>query len=123
MTQKQLSSVPGERTEHTDSCGGGGCSGEGCATMRVPHFCGFSSGTDVVHLAFWHLVVRAPVEKPTVFLVSRIRKAKLGNSCRREWRNPGREEKGDRERPLHLPAHVSGWPMNRVHSGAMKQLS
>lgn len=67
--------------------------------MRVPYFCGSSSGVDVVHLVFWHPVVRAPVGKPTAFLVSGIRKGKLGNSCKREWRDPGREEKGDRERP------------------------
>lgn len=62
--------------------------------MQVPHFCGFWSGTDVVHQAFWHLMMRALVEKPTVFLVSKIRKAKLGNGCWSEWRNLGREEKG-----------------------------
>lgn len=77
---------------------------------QFPQFCCFQSGINVVHLAFGSLVARALMEKPTIFPVSRIRKVKLGNGYSNEWRMPGREEKGHRQRipKLSLPIHISG---------------
>lgn len=77
MTRKQLPQSL-ESEQRTQTLAGEWCSEEGCAMTRVPHFWGFSSGLDVAHLAFWHWLVKARVEKPAVFLVSRSRKAKLG---------------------------------------------
>lgn len=56
----------------------------------------------MVHLAFGSLVVRALMEKPTVFLVSRSRKMKLGSCYWSEGRNPGRKRKGTEKGSLNF---------------------